>query len=109
MAFLFGFGAPGRCRRDLQIEKLGFYSFWAIPLALLACLTKIPGDPGRPVQARPVQDRTMQARPVEPVGLPKMCKNTISQFVNASYASQGPQNQKGRPFSGSVGSGSTYP
>ena len=36
-------------------------------------------------------------------GLPKKCKNTISQFVNASYASQGPQNQKERPFPGSLG------
>ena len=75
MAFLFGFEAPGRHRRHLQIGKLKFCSFVTSPLAPLACLTKIPGDPGRTVQ---------------PVGFPKNSKNTISQFVNDSYASQGP-------------------
>ena len=30
----------------------------------------------------------------EPVGLPKKCKNTISRFVNASYATQGPEIKK---------------
>ena len=36
MAFLFGFGAPGRSRRHLQIGKLGFCTFATNPLAPLA-------------------------------------------------------------------------
>ena len=62
MALVFYFGHPGSRGRHLQIRKLGFCSFATSPLAPLAYLTKIPGDPGRPVQATPVQ-----ARPVEPV------------------------------------------
>ena len=51
ITFFFGVGASGRRRKHLKIAKLYFFTLQASPLAALTCLTKIPGDPGRPVQS----------------------------------------------------------
>ena len=94
MAFLFGFGAPGRRRRDLQIGKLHYCTFSASPLAPLACLTKILGDQCKPGHCRLGQCRLGQCRPGQ-------CgaSGLAEKVQKCNFLIQGPHIQERSPFS----------